>query len=42
VLKNENKEVKFMGTQGRHNAKKPKLTEAQKTDKATKKGEKKK
>jgi hypothetical protein len=31
-----------MGTQGRHNAKKPKLTEAQKAEKGTKKGEKKK
>jgi hypothetical protein len=31
-----------MGTQGRHNVKKPKLSEAQKSDKAAKKGEKKK
>jgi hypothetical protein len=31
-----------MGNQGRHNVKKPKLTEAQKADKATKKDEKKK
>jgi hypothetical protein len=31
-----------MGTQGRHNVKKPKLTETQKVDKSTKKGEKKK
>jgi hypothetical protein len=31
-----------MGTQGRHNLKKPKLTESQKTEKTAKKGEKKK
>jgi hypothetical protein len=31
-----------MGTQGRHNVKKPKLTEAQKADKSTKKGTNKK
>jgi hypothetical protein len=30
-----------MGTQGRHNTKKPKLTEAQKTEKSAKKGTKK-
>ena len=30
-----------MGTQGRHNVKKPKLTEAEKADKAGKKGAKK-
>jgi hypothetical protein len=30
-----------MGTQGRHNLKKPKLTEAQKAEKGTKKGDKK-
>ena len=30
-----------MGTQGRHNAKKPKLTEAQKAEKGTKKDTKK-
>ena len=31
-----------MGTQGRHNVKKPKLSEAKKTEKADKKGSKKK
>jgi hypothetical protein len=31
-----------MGTQGRHNVKKPKLTEAQKADKGAKKGTNKK
>ena len=31
-----------MGTKGRHNVKKPKMTEAQKADKAAKKGAKKK
>jgi hypothetical protein len=30
-----------MGTQGRHNVKKPKLTEAQKAEKTAKKGSKK-
>jgi hypothetical protein len=30
-----------MGTQGRHNVKKPKLTDAQKAEKADKKGKKK-
>jgi hypothetical protein len=30
-----------MGTQGRHNVKKPKMTEVEKTDKAAKKGTKK-
>jgi|WetSurMetagenome_2_1015567.scaffolds.fasta_scaffold1468875_2 hypothetical protein len=29
-----------MGNQGRHNVKKPKLSEAQKAEKGTKKGEK--
>jgi hypothetical protein len=38
----DNMEDGTMGNQGRHNVKKPKLSEAQKTEKSGKKGENKK